>query len=220
MSDIKELLYMHRNEVVLDHVIGIYKNSYNGIIVDIAKVHNGQISSFTPMTKTAAVKILRRLANTISEKNKRELKSNKETYPFPVLHVDNDEKTVAFIVRKNKETSIKYLGKEIKVTNFPDCLFVIFEGLSLNVYEVVNDDLFIPLNLPNINDNGNMCLGGKGYQAEKIKSIPDLMTYFHSIFWNGSFTTHSDSTKNDWSKGVYRYKSRKNPHYYKLKDLV
>lgn len=203
----------------LDYVVSIYNSKYGNSYADIASVTNGKINSFAPLSITSLRRLLIKLLKASNYKNTDKFEQSSQ-FQFPVLYFGNNMRDLAFVAFSEKKRDIRHLSTPVVLKNLPTTLFIIKDAYALSVFERVGENAYMALNLPNISNNGSVCLGGKKPSKDEIGDPSVLMSTFYNLFWNGAFSTHSDSTGNNWSKGVYNYKSRKNAKIYSLKDLV
>ena len=203
----------------LKYVISIYETESSDSYFDIAQVYKEKIMAFRPITESSLRKLLVKMLKMAGHKAIHRYNFS-QTFTFPILHIGNSGKDVAFIEEGVAEREMIYLNKKIKLLSLPAVLYVVKDAVSLSVYEKLPSGRYAALNLPNISSSGSMCLGGKTLVKSAAENVNLLCAGYHDMFWNNSFTTHSDSTGCNWDKGVYKYASRKDVKSYTLKELL
>lgn len=198
--------------VKLNFVLACYTDEQNNCFFEYSKALDGTLTSFISASTKFLENLLRPIYRTIVEdKPKVEQFVTNEPFHRPILWV-SQRGHVLYIDDACREREMIFLGNTIKVFNLPKMLYVVSET-SMYVYEEIldkdNNVKYIPANLPNIsNITGTVCTGNSVLKIEG-DWIGHLVRESYTSFWKSSFTSHSDSTGNDWTKGVYRYKRRK-----------
>jgi hypothetical protein len=202
--------------LILKYVISVY-SARNETIFEIARNVNHELGAFKRLGNQEVrnlFKKLFRLTNARpSDKTFTDLLTTK-----PILYLSSDQKCFAFLDFPHKEKSMKYKDQDVLIKGLPAILYYVKEKQLLSVYEYISNDILVPLNLPNISNDGEMCLGGKS--VDKDLSLNETMNAFYEMFWGGSFTSHNDNTSNNWTSGKYTYKSRIKPKSVRLEDII
>lgn len=212
-----------RGKVSLKFVLACYEGDGYSTFFEMAQASNGVLTSFVALDINSLHELVKKLARLVnmSGSNKLDLKSE-EPFSKEVLWLTSFG-TLVYRDRPKKKTIMSYKGKSIELMNLPSLVYVISEGRCY-VYEEIKAKEetigYIPANLPNISHfNGSVCMGNTFLKTKGL-SINEIINQSFKSFWDSSFTSHSDSTGNDWAKGIYNYKSRKDIKPKTLKEIV
>lgn len=210
-------------KVSLKFVLACYEMENGSTFFEMAQANNGILTSFVALDMQSVSELVKKMGRLLqmSGDNKINFKSD-EPYPKDVLWITTFG-TIVFKDNAKKETLMSYAGKTIKLNNLPELVYVVSENKIAVFEEIIGkkgEKMYIPANLPNVsNHDGHVCMGNTLLKIKGL-SVHESINLSLSTFWSSTFTGHSDSTKNDWRKGVYNYRQREDVQPKTLKEVV